>query len=378
MTPAQKLTQELIRLPSISPQDLGCQDVLAKRLAQLGFDIEWMPFNDVQNFWATKGTDGPTLCFAGHTDVVPTGPVEGWNSDPFEPTVRDGILYGRGAADMKSGLAAMVVAAERFVATTPAFEGRLAFLITSDEEGRSVDGTKRVVEVLKQRHEKIDWCVVGEPASSDVLGDTIKIGRRGSLSARLTIEGVQGHIAYPQLADNPIHRLAPLLHDLTTHRFDEGNAHFDPSSLQVANMAAGTGAPNVIPGEAWIRFNIRFAPVQTIESLQKTIQAIIDRHQVKHKIEWFISGLPFYTPPGRFTDAISAAIESVCGRVPVLSTSGGTSDGRFIATLGTEIAEVGVPNGTIHKLNECVRLEDIDQLETIYVTIMQRLLPSRP
>lgn len=374
MTPTQQLTADLIRRPSISPDDSGCQELLASRLQNLGFNLEWMPFNDVKNLWAVKGHHGPTLCFAGHTDVVPTGPIEDWHSDPFEPSVRDGYLYGRGAADMKSGLAAMVTAAEDFCGTHTDFKGRLAFLITSDEEGRSVDGTKRVVEALGARGDHIDWCIVGEPASNQVLGDTIKIGRRGSLSARLTIEGIQGHIAYPHLADNPIHRLAPLLNELTTHRFDEGTEHFEPTSLQVANMAAGIGAPNVIPQEAWIRFNVRFSPAQTVESLQNAINGIIAKHNVKHRIEWFISGLPFYTKPGKLTASVTTAIVNHTKQTPQLSTGGGTSDGRFIATLGTDIAEVGVPNQTIHKLNECVRLEDIDALKGIYLSIMEDLL----
>jgi succinyl-diaminopimelate desuccinylase len=373
MTPTHALTAELIRRPSISPQDLGCQEIMASRLEKCGFHIEWMPFNDVQNLWATRG-EGPTLCFAGHTDVVPTGPLEGWHSDPFEPTVKEGVLYGRGAADMKSGLAAMITATEAFLTTHQTFKGRIAFLITSDEEGRSVDGTKRVVEALKERGERIDWCVVGEPSSERVLGDTVKIGRRGSLSGRLTIEGIQGHIAYPHLADNPIHRLAPLLNELVQTRFDEGNEHFEPTSFQVANMAAGTGAPNVIPQEAWIRFNLRFSPVQTIDSLKTTIQNIIAKHSVKHRLEWFISGLPFFTQPSPFIDSVVESVQTVTSIRPQLSTGGGTSDGRFIATLGTAIVEVGVPNGTIHKLNECVALTDIDRLHDIYVNILEKML----
>jgi succinyl-diaminopimelate desuccinylase len=368
------LTLDLMRRSSVSPEDGGCQDVMVERLRAVGFDIEPLPFGPVSNFWATRGPAGaPTLCFAGHTDVVPTGPLDAWSSPPFEPTIRDGLLFGRGSADMKSGLAAMITATEAFVAAHPDHRARIAYLITSDEEGPSIDGTKRVVEYLRAREERIDWCVVGEPSSEQALGDTIKIGRRGSLSGQLTVHGIQGHIAYPQLADNPVHRFAPALAELCTHHWDDGNEHFEPTSFQIANISAGTGAPNVIPGELKARFNLRFNPTQTVESLQRTVIGILDKHAVRYELEWFISGLPFYTPPGRLSDAVVAAVESVTASPPRFSTGGGTSDGRFIATLGSEIVEVGVVNRTIHKIDEHVRVADVARLSAIYQGILDRL-----
>ncbi len=375
MSDALALTQELIRRRSISPEDGGCQALLIERLERLGFAIERMPFGPVLNFWATRGTsDAPTLCFAGHTDVVPTGPIDAWSTDPFEPVIREGVLYGRGAADMKSGLAAMVTATEAFVAAQPRHRGRIAFLVTSDEEGRSIDGTKRVVEALRARGERVDWCLVGEPSSETEFGDTVKIGRRGSLSGRLTVRGVQGHVAYPHRADNPVHRLAPALAELCARRWDEGNAHFQPTSFQVSNLSAGTGAPNVIPGELLARFNIRFSPVQTVESLQRTVDDILTRHDVPHTLDWFVSGLPFYTAPGAFSEAVAAAVHAVVGRAPLLSTGGGTSDGRFIATLGAQVVELGVVNRTIHQVDEHVRVDDIGLLERSYAGVLDRLL----
>ena len=375
MSDTLALTQEMIRRPSVSPEDGGCQELMIERLEAVGFHVERLPFGPVQNFWATRGgTDAPTLCFAGHTDVVPTGPLADWHSDPFVPTIRDGVLYGRGAADMKSGLAAMVTATEAFVAAHPDHRGRLAYLITSDEEGRSIDGTKRVAEHLKARGERIDWCIVGEPSSEHSFGDMIKIGRRGSLSGILTVHGVQGHIAYPQLADTPVHRFAPALNELCARRWDEGNAHFEPTSFQIANISAGTGAPNVIPGELKTRFNLRFGPVQTVESLQATVTEILDRHAVRYTLEWFVSGLPFYTPPGVLSSAVTAALEDVTGRTPQMSTGGGTSDGRFIAPLGAQVVELGVVNRTIHKVNEHVRVEDIGTLALTYRRLLERLL----
>ncbi len=369
------LTQEMIRRQSVSPDDGGCQELMIERLEAIGFQVERLPFGPVLNFWATRGpADAPTLCLAGHTDVVPTGPLENWHSDPFVPTIRDGVLYGRGSADMKSGLAAMVTATEAFVAAHPHHQGRLAYLITSDEEGPSVDGTRRVVEYLKARSERIDWCIVGEPTSEETYGDTIKIGRRGSLSGRLTVHGIQGHIAYPQLADNPVHRFAPALAELCARHWDNGNEHFEPTSFQIANIAAGTGAPNVIPGELKARFNLRFGPVQTVEALQQIVTEVLDRHTVKYSLEWFVSGLPFYTPPGLLSDAIVAAVEEVTGQRPKLSTGGGTSDGRFIAPLGAQVVELGVVNRTIHKVNEQVRVEDIGQLSLTYGRILEKLL----
>jgi len=369
------LTQEMIRRPSVSPEDGGCQELMIERLAAVGFTIERLPFGPVLNFWATRGpADAPTVCLAGHTDVVPTGPLEHWHSDPFVPTIRDGILYGRGAADMKSGLAAMVTATEGFVADHPNHAGRIAYLITSDEEGPSVDGTRRVAEFLKARGERIDWCVVGEPSSEEVFGDTVKIGRRGSLSGRLTVHGIQGHIAYPQLADNPVHRFAPALAELCARVWDQGNAHFEPTSFQIANIAAGTGAPNVIPGELKARFNLRFGPVQSVDALQAIVTETLERHGLRYSLEWFISGLPFYTPPGVLSDAVVGAVEDITGRTPKLSTGGGTSDGRFIAPLGAEVVELGVVNRTIHKVNEHVRVEDIGQLALTYRRLLERLL----
>jgi succinyl-diaminopimelate desuccinylase len=314
------------------------------------------------------------FCFAGHTDVVPAGPLEEWRSDPFAPAIRDGALYGRGAADMKSGLAAMTTAAEEFVQARREHRGTLAFLITSDEEGPSVDGTKRVMETLIARGARIRWCVVGEPSSEAAIGDTIKIGRRGSLSARLTVHGVQGHVAYPNLADNPIHRFAPALAELATRVWDEGNEHFQPTSFQVSNLNAGTGAPNVIPGELKARINLRYSPVQTLERLKDTVRNILAQHQVKHTLEWYVSGEPFFTAPGTLSAAVSAAVSAVAGITPKLTTGGGTSDGRFIAPHGAQVVELGVVNATIHKVNECVRIEEIDALHRMYVAVLQKLL----
>jgi succinyl-diaminopimelate desuccinylase len=368
------LTCELIRRPSVSPDDQGCLQIIGARLEALGFNVERMPFGPVENIWARRGNSRPLLCFAGHTDVVPTGPREEWHTDPFEPVIKDGILYGRGAADMKSGLAAMITATERFVARYPQHAGTIAFLLTSDEEGPSVDGTRRVMEVLNAREEKIDWCIVGEPTSSEVLGDMVKIGRRGSLSGKLTVHGVQGHVAYPHLAENPVHAVAPALAELASRTWDKGNEFFQPTTFQISNISAGTGAPNVIPGELKARFNIRFSTEQTVERLQQTITEILDRHKVNYTLEWFVSGLPFFTPPGKLSDAVQRAVQEHVGRTPELSTTGGTSDGRFIAPTGAQVVEVGVVNATIHKVNECVRVADIGTLSKIYERIMELLL----
>jgi len=370
------LAQELIRRPSVSPEDHGCLQVIGQRLEAAGFHVERMPFGPVENLWARHGNARPVLCFAGHTDVVPTGPREEWQTDPFEPVVRDGLLYGRGAADMKSGLAAMVTASERFVAAHPNHGGSLAFLLTSDEEGPSVDGTRRVVETLEARGEKIDWCVVGEPSSTDALGDMVKIGRRGSLSGKLTVHGIQGHIAYPHLADNPVHALAPALAELAGRVWDKGNDFFQPTSFQVSNINAGTGAPNVIPGELRARFNIRFSTEQTVEKLQQTVTEILNRHKVNYTLEWFVSGLPFFTPPGDLSAAVERIVKANTGRKPELSTTGGTSDGRFIAPTGAQVVELGVINATIHKVNEHVRIADMDALSKIYEQVMQALLSA--
>ena len=345
-----------------------------ERLAAAGFAVERLSFGNVENFWARRGVEGPVLCFAGHTDVVPTGPLEEWRSDPFAPEIRDGLLYGRGAADMKSGLAAMITATEEFVAAHPRHSGSIAFLITSDEEGPSVDGTKRVAEVLRARGERLDWCLVGEPSSEASVGDTIKVGRRGSLSGRLTVHGVQGHVAYPQLAENPVHAFAPALAELTRREWDRGSEHFQPTTFQISNLSAGTGAPNVIPGELKARFNLRYSPAQTLEKLEATVEEILRRHGVRYTLEWFVSGEPFHTAPGRLSDAVAAAVAQVTGTRPRLSTAGGTSDGRFIAPLGAQVVELGVVNASIHKVNECVRVSDIDALHRMYVNVLRSLL----
>jgi succinyl-diaminopimelate desuccinylase len=369
-----ELTQELISRASVSPTDAGCQALMIERLEAIGFSVENMRFGPVDNFWAKRGSAGPVFCFAGHTDVVPTGPLDDWQTDPFSPVIKEGILYGRGAADMKSGLAAMLTASEEFVQRHPEHDGTIAFLITSDEEGPSVDGTRRVVEVLREREENIDWCLVGEPSSETQLGDTIKIGRRGSLSGRLTVHGIQGHIAYPQFANNPIHALAPALAELTSRTWDQGNEHFQPTSFQVSNISAGTGAPNVIPGELKARFNLRFSTVQTVEGLKATVEALLQKHRVNYSLEWFVSGYPFLTVPGDLSQAATRAVHEQLHLTPKLSTGGGTSDGRFIAPMGAQVIELGVINATIHKVNECVRVEDVDHLHRMYYRTLELLL----
>jgi succinyl-diaminopimelate desuccinylase len=374
MSETIELTQNLLARRSVTPSDEGCQLLMTQRLEKAGFRVESLPFGNVENFWARRGHGGPLFCFAGHTDVVPTGPLEEWHSDPFVPVIRDGVLYGRGAADMKSGLAAMVTATEAFVASCPDHRGSIGFVITSDEEGPSVDGTRRVAEVLRERGERIDWCVVGEPSSEVSVGDTIKVGRRGSLSGRLTVHGVQGHVAYPQLAENPVHTLAPALVELTSRRWDAGTEHFQPTTFQVSNLSAGTGAPNVIPGELKARFNLRYSPVQTLEKLKTTVEDILRRHGVRYTLEWYVSGEPFYTAPGLLSTAVGDAVAEVTGIRPKLSTGGGTSDGRFIAPLGAQVVELGVVNASIHKVNECVRLADVDALHRMYLNVLRQLL----
>lgn len=374
MSDTLELTQDLISRRSVTPADEGCQDVISRRLEAAGFRSERLRYGIVDNLWARRGTAGPLLCFAGHTDVVPTGPLEEWKSDPFVPAVRDGVLYGRGAADMKSGLAAMVTAAEAFVKAYPDHKGSIACLITSDEEGPSVDGTKKVMETLIARGERIDWCVVGEPSSEKTIGDTVKIGRRGSFSGRLTVHGVQGHVAYPQLAENPVHTFAPALAELVARKWDEGNEHFQPTTFQISNFNAGTGAPNVIPGELKARFNLRYSPVQTLEGLKEQVESILRKHGVRFTIEWYLSGEPFYTPPGKFSAAVSSAIEAVVGTPPKYSTGGGTSDGRFIAPTGAQVVELGVVNASIHKVNESVRISEIDALHEMYFNVLRNLL----
>jgi len=374
MSATLELTENLIRRVSVTPSDEGCQAVIAERLERAGFRVENLRYGNVDNLWARRGSAAPLLCFAGHTDVVPTGPLEEWHSDPFRPEVREGFLYGRGAADMKSGLAAMVTASEAFVAAQPKHRGSIAFLITSDEEGPSVDGTKKVIEMLMARDERIQWCIVGEPSSEQRIGDTVKIGRRGSLSGRLTVHGIQGHVAYPQSADNPVHRFAPALAELAARVWDNGNEHFQPTTFQVSNIAAGTGAPNVIPGELKARINLRYSPVQTLGGLQRCVEEILDRHQVKYSLEWYVSGEPFYTPAGALSKAVSDAVRSVTGQLPAFSTGGGTSDGRFIAPTGAEVIELGVCNRTIHKVNESVGVAEIDVLHQMYLQALHNLL----
>ncbi len=378
MSDTLALTLDLMARNSVTPADGGCQQVMMARLAAAGFEVEPLRYGVVDNFWAKRGAGGPVLCFAGHTDVVPTGPLEEWQSDPFQPNVRNGVLYGRGAADMKSGLAAMITATEAFVRERPRYRGSIAFLVTSDEEGPSVDGTKRVVETLKARGERIDWCVVGEPSSEQSIGDTIKIGRRGSLSGRLTVHGVQGHIAYPQLAENPVHSFAPALAELTSRTWDQGDEHFQPTSFQISNFNAGTGAPNVIPGELKARFNLRYSPVQTLGALRDIVEGILRKHGVRYTLEWYVSGEPFFTPPAELSRAATLAIRGETGREPKLSTGGGTSDGRFIAPMGAQVVELGVVNASIHKVNECVRVEEIDALHRIYLGVLRSLLTATP
>lgn len=368
------LTKALIARPSVTPRDADCQTMMIERLQAIGFQCESLRFGEVDNFWATRGETGPTLVFAGHTDVVPTGPEASWDTAPFDPIEKDGYLFGRGAADMKASLAAMVVAAEAFIAGHPDHSGRLGFLITADEEGPAVDGTTKVVETLRNRGEKLDWCVVGEPSSVDQLGDTIKNGRRGSLNGVITVRGIQGHIAYPHLADNPIHHAFAALNALADEAWDQGNDFFDPTSLQFSNINAGTGATNVIPGELTAVFNIRFSTEITDVELRRRCESILRAHQLHFDIEWSLSGNPFLTEPGALVQAVSESIEEVVGVTTELSTSGGTSDGRFIATLGTQIVELGPINASIHQRNEHVKIDDIPKLTKIYHGIMVRLL----
>jgi succinyl-diaminopimelate desuccinylase len=373
MSATLALTQELIARPSVTPDDAGCQELIAARLEKLGGRIERLRYGQVDNLWAVLGQGQPVLCFAGHTDVVPTGPLAAWHSDPFKPEIRDGVLYGRGAADMKSGIAAMITATEALVAQRPQHQGSIAFLITSDEEGPSIDGTKRVVETLTARGVRLDWCIVGEPSSERQTGDTLKIGRRGSLSGHLTVHGVQGHVAYPNIAENPVHSLAPALAELTRRVWDQGNEHFPPTTFQVSNLNAGTGALNVIPGELQAHFNLRYAPVHSVEELKTTIEDILRKHQVRYSLQWQASGAPFYCPPGTLAAAVSAAVRDISGIEPQYATNGGTSDGRFIVETGAEVVELGVPNPSIHKVNECVRLSDIDALHAMYLRALQAL-----
>ncbi len=370
-----QLTEQLISRQSITPDDEGCQAIMIERLEAIGFQVHCLRFDDVDNFWAVHGTEGPLFCFAGHTDVVPTGPAEQWHSPPFEPTVVDGMLYGRGAADMKGSLAAMVTACERFVTAHPRHSGRIAYLITSDEEGIAINGTVKVLEWLQQQGETIDWCLVGEPSSSEQVGDVIKNGRRGSLGGKLIVKGVQGHVAYPQLASNPIHRAAPVLAALTTEQWDEGNDFFPATSFQISNINGGTGASNVIPGELEVIFNFRFSTELTEQDLRDRTEAILEKHALEYELEWNLSGQPFLTAAGPLVEASLAAIKESTGLDAELSTAGGTSDGRFIAPTGAQVVELGPVNATIHKVDECVRATDLELLSTIYEGILKRLLP---
>jgi succinyl-diaminopimelate desuccinylase len=368
------LAKDLISRRSVTPDDAGCQELMIARLEALGFNIERLRFEDVDNFWARRGNSAPLYAFAGHTDVVPTGPEDRWQYPPFEPTVKDGMLYGRGTADMKGSLAAMVTACERFIAAHPDHNGSIGFLITSDEEGPSINGTVKVVEHLEARGEKMDGCLVGEPSSTKVVGDVIKNGRRGSLGCVLIVHGVQGHVAYPHLADNPIHAVAPALAELSAECWDNGNEFFPATSFQVSNINGGTGATNVIPGEVQIVFNFRYSTETTHEQLQQRTENILNKHKVKYTANWNLSGLPFLTPSGALVDAACAAVKSVQGIDTELNTAGGTSDGRFIAPTGAQVVELGPLNATIHKIDECVAVEDLDKLSSMYEHILIELL----
>ncbi|ORM67539.1 succinyl-diaminopimelate desuccinylase [Pantoea rwandensis] len=371
--PVIELAQQLIRRPSLSPDDAGCQGLLVARLEAIGFTVEQMHIGDTLNFWATRG-QGETLAFAGHTDVVPPGDANRWISPPFEPSIRDGMLFGRGAADMKGSLAAMVVAAERFVAANPQHKGRLAFLITSDEEASAVNGTVKVVERLMARNERMDYCLVGEPSSTEIVGDVVKNGRRGSMTANLTIHGVQGHVAYPHLADNPVHRAMPALNELVATEWDQGNEFFPPTSMQIANVQAGTGSNNVIPGEFFVQFNFRFSTELTDQMIKERVAALLDRHQLRYTLEWNVSGQPFLTTRGKLVDAVVNAVAHYNEIKPQLLTTGGTSDGRFIARMGAQVVELGPVNATIHKINECVKASDLQMLSRMYQRIMEQLI----
>jgi len=371
------LACELIARRSVTPADAGCLDVIAARLAALGFELTRVDRGDTCNLWARRGKAAPIVCFAGHTDVVPTGPLEKWSSDPFVPTERDGLLYGRGAADMKSSLAAFVTAIEDFVTDQPEHAGSIALLLTSDEEGDATDGTTRVVEWLREAGERLQYCIVGEPTSTTRLGDMIKNGRRGSLSGKLTVKGIQGHIAYPHKARNPIHQIAPALAELAARTWDEGSEYFPPTSWQVSNIHGGTGASNVIPGTVELMFNFRFAPVHTVDGLKDTVHGILDAHGLDYDLAWSLSGMPFLTPKGTLVGALSHAIRDVTGIETELSTTGGTSDGRFIATICDEVVEFGPVNETIHKIDECIAVDAFGPLARIYRRTLDNLLSGR-
>lgn len=371
------LTSDLIRRASVTPDDAGCQDVVAQRLSGAGFAVEHLRYGDVDNLWATHGEGAPVLVFLGHTDVVPSGPIDAWKSAPFEPTVRDGRLYGRGSADMKSGVAAMTIVLEEFARAEPAHRGTLALLLTSDEEGAAKNGVRRVAEEFRRRDQRIDWCVVGEPSSRERLGDLIRVGRRGSLTGRLRVRGVQGHVAYPDRALNPIHAIAPAFAELAAERWDNGDEAFPPTSFQISNINAGTGADNVIPGELHAVFNFRYGTASTAAALRERVEMVLRRHGVDFEIDWWLSGEPFLTREGPLRAAALAAIQEHCGTTPEASTGGGTSDGRFIAPLGAEVVELGPVNASIHKIDECVSLDELERLPRLYASICRNLLGAR-
>ena len=368
------LLTELIAKPSITPHDKGCQQLLIERLSAIGFECETLIFEDVTNLWARRGSSAPVLAFAGHTDVVPTGPLNEWHSDPFKPEIRDGLLYGRGAADMKSGIAAMVTACERFVQAHSDHNGSIALLITSDEEGPAINGTVKVIETLEARGEKIDWALVGEPSSSDQLGDVVKNGRRGSIGATLTVKGVQGHVAYPHLAHNPVHGAMPALTELCQLEWDQGNESFPATSFQISNINAGTGVHNVIPGQVEVNFNLRYSTELDHQQIIHTTEAILQKHGLDYNIDWAHSGYPFLTAEGALVEAAQQSIKAITGLDTELSTAGGTSDGRFIAPTGAQVLELGPVNQSIHKINEHVKVSDLDRLSEIYQGILERLL----
>lgn len=369
-----ELAKDLISRRSVTPEDGGCQVMLAERLEAIGFKANHLRFDDVDNLWITRGEGDPVFAFVGHTDVVPTGPLDQWNSDPFVPEIRDGMLYGRGAADMKSGIAAFVTAVERFTDEHPDHQGTIALLITSDEEGPSINGTRKVVEYLEENNIKIKWCLVGEPTSEKKAGDVIKNGRRGSLGGKLIVRGIQGHVAYPHLAENPIHKLSPALNELCAKVWDEGNEFYPPTSFQISNIHAGTGADNVIPGEVEVLFNYRFCTEITEEELRAQTEAILDKYKLDYELSWKLSGNPFLTPEGSLVDAVREAISEVAGYETELSTAGGTSDGRFIAPTGAQVVELGPLNQTIHKIDECVKIDDLLTLSSIYELIIKKLI----
>ena len=376
MSAVLDLALELISRASVTPEDAGCQDLIAACLEVAGFKVTRLQFGEVHNLWATHGQGGPVLCFLGHTDVVPSGPPEAWLSPPFEPQVRDGCLFGRGAADMKGSVAAMTLALEAFVRERPDHPGTIALLLTSDEEGDAIDGVRRVAQHFRETGQRIDACVVGEPTASERLGDTVRIGRRGSLTGRLIVRGVQGHVAYPQLADNPVHRALPALAELAARRWDEGDAEFPPTSFQIANLAAGTGASNVIPGAFEVQFNFRYGPRWSAQALIEAVESALHSHALEFTLDWHRSGDPFHTQEGALREAVRAAIAEVTGQVPVENTAGGTSDGRFIAPLGAQVVEVGPVNASIHKVDEHLPLVDLETLPALYLAIARRMLAA--